>query len=261
MLPLFFPVVAALLLFPPSCAGLISPLPSPLIGSTSGRILTYKQNVLLDSPRTSTALLMAAGTGGDPPASVLVSQGMRLFSSGDVDGSIELFDRADATVPDGSLRPFLWQRGLSYYYANRFPEGSEQFRLDVKVNPLDVEEIVWDIACQARLDPGGAFPPSNKMALPAGRTDRRKIMSTVYSLFRGDGATEHDLFAAGHDSSASDEFYSIFYLGLYCESIGETGKASNYMRTAASSRYATGLGSGDYMASCAKIHCKLRGWV
>eukprot|EP00566_Odontella_aurita_P037399 CAMPEP_0113539406 /NCGR_PEP_ID=MMETSP0015_2-20120614/7898_1 /TAXON_ID=2838 /ORGANISM="Odontella" /LENGTH=203 /DNA_ID=CAMNT_0000439077 /DNA_START=246 /DNA_END=857 /DNA_ORIENTATION=- /assembly_acc=CAM_ASM_000160 len=202
---------------------------------------------------------MALGDAPSPRA--LVSRGMSVFSAGDVAGSIEIFDQADAAVPDGSLRPYLWQRGLSYYYADQFREGSEQFRLDVRVNPLDVEEIVWDIACQNRLNPDGPFPPSNRMALPEGRKDRRKIMSTVYSLFRGDGGvTEHDLFAAGHDSSTSDEFYSLFYLGLYCESIGETGKASNYMRAAATSRYATGLGSGDYMSSCAKVHCKLRGW-
>jgi len=39
----------------------------------------------------------------------------------------------------------------------------------------DVEEIVWDIACLARIDPE-SFPPPNKMALPRGKTDRRRIM-------------------------------------------------------------------------------------
>ncbi len=33
------------------------------------------------------------------------------------------------------------------------------------------------------------------------------------------------------------------------------------MRAAASSAYAKGPGAGDYMTSCAKVHCKLRGWV
>ena len=32
------------------------------------------------------------------------------------------------------------------------------------------------------------------------------------------------------------------------------------MRSVASSAYATGVGSGDYMSSCAKVHCKLRNW-
>ena len=61
--------------------------------------------------------------------------------------------------------------------------------------------------------------------------------------------------------STSDEFYSLFYLGLYCEAQGEMGKAASYMRSATKTRYATGLGAGDYMATCARVHCKLRGWT
>ena len=106
----------------------------------------------------------------------LVQQGMQKFVNGKVEDSIQIFDLADASVPDGSLRPFLWQRGISYYYTDRFQEGSDQFKYDVKVNPLDVEEIVWDIACLARMHPEDSFPPNDKMSLPKGRTDRRKIM-------------------------------------------------------------------------------------
>ena len=89
------------------------------------------------------------------------------------------------------------------------------------MNPNDVEEIVWDIACLARMrtnddDATGKYPPDGKMALPRGARDARRIMSEVYSLFRGDGATEWDLRRAGCDANASssDEFYSLFYLGL-----------------------------------------------
>eukprot|EP00559_Dactyliosolen_fragilissimus_P001983 CAMPEP_0184867834 /NCGR_PEP_ID=MMETSP0580-20130426/27897_1 /TAXON_ID=1118495 /ORGANISM="Dactyliosolen fragilissimus" /LENGTH=162 /DNA_ID=CAMNT_0027368305 /DNA_START=354 /DNA_END=842 /DNA_ORIENTATION=- len=155
---------------------------------------------------------------------------MNSFSKGEIDSSISYFDRADeSSIPNGSLTPYLWQRGISYYYADRFFEGSQQFRYDVKVNPLDVEEIVWDIACLSRWNLVGTtnvqnsifsqqqnnsssssssslinpnLSPPNvqnmKMSLPPGKSDRRKIMGTVYSLFRGDGATELDLAQAGH---------------------------------------------------------------
>jgi hypothetical protein len=59
----------------------------------------------------------------------------------------------------------------------------------------------------------------------------------------------------------SDEFYSLFYLGLFCESRGEPSKAESYMRAAAKSQYAQGTGSVDYMTACAKIHCQLRHWA
>jgi hypothetical protein len=58
----------------------------------------------------------------------LTAQGMDAFRRGNVQGSIALFDQADAMVPDGSFTPFLWQRGLSYYYADRFEDASKQAR-------------------------------------------------------------------------------------------------------------------------------------
>lgn len=191
------------------------------------------------------------------PPRKLIQLGMQYFKQGDVGGSIELFDRAEKV--DSSLRPFLWQRGISYYYADRFKDGSDQFRYDVKVNPLDVEEIVWDIACQYMANENKDNDLINKMSLPKGKTDRRKIMASVYSLFRGDGATEEDLVNAGHSGSASDEFYSLFYLGLWCEAKGELTKAESYMRAAVKSTYAQG--ANDYMTSVAKVHCKTRGWL
>jgi hypothetical protein len=106
----------------------------------------------------------------DTPSYKYVAQGMDLFREGDVEGSIKSFD---ASVPPGS-NAYLWQRGLSYYYADEFGKGSKQFRDDVMRSPLDVEEIVWDIACLLRMDP--AFPPPNMMSLPPGKTDRRPIM-------------------------------------------------------------------------------------
>jgi hypothetical protein len=190
---------------------------------------------------------------------------MQSFRDGYVSTSLQYFDRANAMVADNKLTPYLWQRGISYYYLDKFQEGHAQFSLDVKVNPLDVEEIVWDIACLARMMDNGDkknFPVENQMSLPTGKKDRRRIMSTVYSLFRNDGATEYDLRKAGHDSgNISDEFYSLFYLGLYCEIRGEESKAKMYMTMAERSEYATGVGSGDYMSACARVHCKLRGWV
>lgn len=46
-----------------------------------------------------------------------------------------------------------------------------------------------------------------------------------------------------------------------CEIQNEPTKAEMYMKEAATCAYATGNGIGDYMTSCAKVHCKLRGWI
>ena len=63
----------------------------------------------------------------------------------------------------------------------------------------------------------------------------------------------------GSNFSVSDEFYSLFYLGLWCESNKEAMKAENYMRAAVRSSY--GQGANDYMTNVARVHCKTRGWV
>jgi tetratricopeptide (TPR) repeat protein len=203
-------------------------------------------------------------------AVTLVSRGMDAFRDGDVKKSVELFDAAE-DASGGKLRPYLWQRGISYYYLDEFHKGSNQFRNDVSVNPLDVEEIVWDIACLNRLQTFTATSTlnnSNKepLSLPPGKKDRRKIMGYVYSLFRNEG-TEQDLALAGFGRnygsnkiilSPSDEFYSLFYLGLYCDSKGEFTKAAQYMTEAITTEYASK--SKDYMVAVAKVHNKVRGW-
>jgi len=188
-----------------------------------------------------------AATGDRGTARQLVYEGMQLFKENKVEDSIQKFDQAEKEVPD--LHPFLWQRGLSLYYADRFDEASQQFRDDVHVNPNDVEEIVWDIASQMRLDSSN-FPVKNQLSLPG--KDRRPIMSTVYRLFRGE-ATEQELALAGHKGSIGDEFYALMYLGLFCECRREMDKAASYMRQAIKTSYATRRGSGDYMVSLAKV--------
>jgi hypothetical protein len=61
-------------------------------------------------------------------------------------------------------------------------------------------------------------------------------------------------------SSPTEEFYSLFYLGLFNEARGETAKAESYMKAAVRSTYAKAVGSRDYMVDCAKVHCQLRHW-
>lgn len=67
-----------------------------------------------------------------------------------MEGSIADFDAALAAQP--SMRPYLWQRGLSLYYVGGYAEGAAQFRDDVAVNPNDTEESIWALLCEARLN-------------------------------------------------------------------------------------------------------------
>jgi lipoprotein NlpI len=96
---------------------------------------------------------------------------MDAFQNGQVEESVRIFDSAASLAP--SLSPFLWQRGISLYYVDRFEDASKQFRVDVQVNPNDTEEIVWDIASQLRYLP---LEQVKMMQLPPGVNDRRRIM-------------------------------------------------------------------------------------
>jgi tetratricopeptide (TPR) repeat protein len=107
---------------------------------------------------------------------------MESFRNGDVTKSIEYFDAAEQNDP--SITPYLWQRGLSYYYNHQYEKASQQFRVDVSVNPYDVEEIVWDIASQLQFirsqnqdqKMDAIIPLPNQLSLPPGSKDRRRIM-------------------------------------------------------------------------------------
>lgn len=63
--------------------------------------------------------------------------------------------------------------------------------------------------------------------------------------------------------SASDEFYSLFYLGLFCDATGKdnSSKAPYYLSQASSTDYATRMGKSDYMTAVAQVHRKIRGWL
>ena len=130
---------------------------------------------LLRLAGTTAGAVVPSSTAADRAAArTLVFQGMEAFRRGNVTESIHYFNQAER-VQGPSLTPFLWQRGISYYYADDFDLASQQFRTDVQVNPSDVEEIVWDIAAQLRRMPQ-QFPVPNPMNLPVGMRDRRRIM-------------------------------------------------------------------------------------
>ena len=80
---------------------------------------------------------------------VCIQRGMTYFKLGHIAEAIADFDRAEHF--NSALTPYLWQRGLAYYYAERFADGANQFEVDLAVNKHDVEETVWRYLCQAQL--------------------------------------------------------------------------------------------------------------
>ncbi|ETW99513.1 MAG: hypothetical protein ETSY1_14740 [Candidatus Entotheonella factor] len=179
-------------------------------------------------------------------ANVYVQRGMMQFKLGRIEASIADFDQAEQRNP--SLTPYLWQRGLSYYYAARFDDGARQFEVDLQVNGQDVEETVWRYLCQAQRQGAEA---ARAELLPV-RNDPRPVMATVYELFAGACDTDA-LLAVARDRN--ERFYSQLYAGLYFEAQGDAERARHHMTQAAEMQVLD-----DYMGWLAVVHRQQRGW-
>ena len=181
-----------------------------------------------------------------PSANAYVQRGMMQFKLGRIAASIDDFDQAEQIRP--AITPYLWQRGLSYYYAARFADGARQFEVDLQVNAQDVEETVWRYLCQAQLRGAEAA----RQALLPVRNDPRPVMATVYDLFAGACDVEA-LLALARDQR--ERFYSRLYVGLYFEAEGDAAHARYFITEAAEMQVLD-----DYMGWLAIVHQQQRGW-
>ncbi|KAG1326265.1 hypothetical protein COCNU_01G001990 [Cocos nucifera] len=233
---------------PLSLGLLSSPIPHP--NPRSSRLaLALPRRLFLPSA----SAIWDALTGGNRTrdASLAVRRGMLLFRQGDVAGSLAEFDRAIELDPP--QKAYLWQRGLSLYYLNRFEEGAEQFRLDVAANTNDTEESIWCFLCEVQLY---GVEEARKRFLEVGQ-DPRPIMRQAYNLFK-DGGDPKKLVTAFSDGQENEYFYASLYAGLFYESQNDMDAAK--LNILASCRSPYGSRSDDYMASLAKVHCLCRNW-
>ena len=207
------------------------------------------------------AVLLSWPSGGlaADDARLLVSRAAQRFRENDVGGAVALFDEAVARNP--GLSPFLWQRGLALYYDDSFAAAAAQFRDDVRVNPSDTEEAVWEFISRARRGEGDVGA-ARRDFLELRGGDRRRVMGSVLSLFRsGDEAAREALVAlAERPASDSDAFYSSLYLGLYAEALGDGERARYWIGRASSSQYGQ-RAQGDFMTAVARVHMARRGWT
>ncbi|KAI4349930.1 hypothetical protein L6164_010471 [Bauhinia variegata] len=195
---------------------------------------------------------LTGGNNNAREAVLAIRRGMLLFRQGDVPGSLAEFD--EAIRLDLRQKAYLWQRGLSLYYLDRFEDGAEQFRLDVAQNPNDTEESIWCFLCEAQLY---GVDEARKRFLEVGR-DLRPVMGAAYDMFK-DGGDPEQLVAGFSSGRENEYFYASLYAGLYYESQKETDAAKRHIVAACQSPY--GQRSDDYMASLANVHVLCRNWA
>ncbi len=196
-------------------------------------------------------LRLAASTGA-PGARTLVALGEAAFKAGDMQASIDAFDRAAGLDP--GLGPHLWQRGIALYYAGRYEDGARQFEVHRTVNPQDVENSAWHFLCVAAAD---GLAAARAGLIPVNE-DARVPMAEVLALYGGTGSAERVLEAArraGESGRArSANLYAWLYLGLYHEALGEREPADQ-----AVSRALEDGQPSHYMWQVARVHQILRG--
>ncbi|CAL8468507.1 g8047 [Coccomyxa elongata] len=211
-----------------------------------------RRKLLLDA----SVLPVVMGILGNPSparqASRLVQSGMDKFRRADVEGSLEDFNRALSLDP--AIRPYLWQRGLSLFYAEQYEEASRQFRDDVAVNPNDTEEAIWAFLAEAQLI---GHEKARQDILKVGE-DPRPVMRAAYTAFQDGKEPDRIMAAINPVRGSHDTFYAQLYTGLYYESLGDASRAEEAMLAAVQSPYAQQ--SGDYMSGVAAVHCLTRGF-
>jgi tetratricopeptide (TPR) repeat protein len=178
-----------------------------------------------------------------------VRRGMVQFKLAKIPESIQDFDKAEQLDP--RIQPYLWQRGLSYYYAQRFEEGARQFEMDLTVNAQDVEETVWRYLCIAQ---SSSVSEAYRTLLPV-KNDPRPLMRWIYELFSGKTSPEVVL-SMGDKQGIRGKFYAHLYVGLYSEAANQPERAKAHM-TKAVSEYQL----EDYMWHLARVHQQLRDWT
>jgi len=179
---------------------------------------------------------------------VYIQRGMVYFKLGSIAAALGDFDRAEHLNP--ALTPYLWQRGLAYYYADRFADGARQFEVDLTVNGHDVEETVWRYLCQAQVH---SAQEARAGLLPV-RHDSRAVMGWVYKLCAGECDAE-TVLAQHRDAGRRERFYSHLYVGLYFEATRDEERACQHITQAAALQVVD-----DYMGWVAMVHQRLRGW-
>ncbi len=204
---------------------------------------------LLLSPATLSKL--------ESPAEVYDLRGRLKFYAADAAGSAADFDRAVELDPRRG--PGHWQRGISYYYAERYDDGRQQFEGYQTVDSADVENAVWRFLCVARAKD---LKAAEKEILRIG-DDRRVPMRQIYEMFAGResppgvlkaaGASEQVTNSLAESEQRSRRFYAHLYIGLYFEALGDEKQSLEQVRLAAEK-----FPIDHYMADVARTHVKLR---
>lgn len=174
-----------------------------------------------------------------------IYRGMIYFKLGRLLESLQDFNKSEELNPQ--LTPYLWPRGITYYYLGKYAKGARQFELDLSVNSQDVEETLWHYLCIAQLE--NSFS-ARECLLPV-KYNLPFFMGQIYRLFAGKSSVEI-LLQTINTRDIQDLFYINLYLGLYYEAQRDQKSSNLYINRAINYKI------DDYMWYLACLHRQLR---
>ncbi len=183
----------------------------------------------------------------DPTAlAALHARARERFKAGRVPESIADFDRVIELDP--SHKNECWERGLSRYFAGRFREAQASFEDYHKVGPADIENGLWRLLSQARVD----GLPAAQQTLYRYEPKRRPPFPLLFELYAGKAepaaVLEHAADGAADPADRTTRtFYAELYVGLWLAATGERDAAREHLGKAVALR------STDYMWYVARL--------
>lgn len=174
-----------------------------------------------------------------------INRGMLYFKLGRLVDSLKDFNKAEELNPQ--LTPYLWQRGLTYYYLDKYAKAARQFELNLSIQSQQIESTLWFFLSIAQLED---FTSARDCLLTV-RDDIRPYMRQIYEVFAG----KHDVEALTNLNGNCNRyhlFYVNFYAGLYYEAQRDKEKSAALVSRAISYQI------DDYMWYVAFVHKSLR---
>jgi lipoprotein NlpI len=208
--------------------------------------LNVRREIEKGNSEQAVELLSQAIEATEENATLFYWRGREQFRLGKIAESLADFNHYYEQLPATQSRQ--WERGITCYYAGKFKEGSDQFRLYQTYHGNDVENAVWKAMCDARLE---GFEKASKEILPI-ESDRRAPMMQIYEMFKGQMTPEQVIQIAKETSDATEthapSFYAQLYVGLYYEANDKPELAKKHIEEA------TKLKIDHYMWDVAQVH-------
>ena len=172
------------------------------------------------------------------------------FISGNISGAIDSYDKVISLQPQS--KPYLWQRGLALYYAEKFKEGKSQFETHQTVNSQDVENAVWHLLCASKVDD---LESARKKLIPI-EGDTRVPMKEIYELFAGRMKPAQVIeVAESEQQNQLPLYYAHLYIGLYHEMLGQKDESKSSIDLAVKQ---SPDAKNNLMLQLARVHQQLR---